>query len=140
VASCPTKYLANPASMTCDYQSEMAFPLPFSILAILASLGLLIARFMKAQTRYFITVLAFTDVVLKLNWFFLWIFLLNGKFFVSAGIITYCLIANFILNFGLWHIALKRNQILEDEKYKNYEKISPKAAKAFRFLSYIISF
>ena len=108
---CPKKYLANPAAMTCDYQSEMAFPLPFSILAVLASLGLLIARFMKAQTQYFITVLAFTDVVLKLNWFFLWIFLLNDKYFVSAGIITYCLIANFIVNFGLWQIVLKRNNI-----------------------------
>jgi len=64
--------------MNCDYVGEMAFPLPFSILTALFALGLLLARFMKNQTKYFITLLAFTDTVLKLNWIFLLIYLYIG--------------------------------------------------------------
>mgnify|MGYP001807085320 CR=1 FL=1 len=140
MTQCPKNYLANTMTMTCDFQNEMAFPFPFSILAILVSLGLVIARFMRAQTRYFVTVIAFTDTVLKLNWFFLWIFLLSGKYFTSAGIITYCLAANFIINFGLWKILLKRNRITEDELYLKYCTENPKFSKTLRYLSYVISF
>ena len=61
--------------MTCDYSGEMILPLPFSILATVLSLGLLIARFMKNRTRFFITVLAMVDVLLKINWIALVIYL-----------------------------------------------------------------
>ncbi len=98
----------------------MAFPLPFSILTALFSFGLLIARFMKNQTRYFITLLSFTDVALKLNWIFLLIYLFAGRYLVSAAIIAYCLGMNFIVNFVFWRLGFKKKRIFEDKEYSLY--------------------
>lgn len=94
--------------MTCEQVGEMSFPLPFSITAALIALGLLLARFMKNKTRFFVTLLSFVDVVLKLNWIFLVIFLYLGGFNVSASIISYCLFSSFIMNVVIWRIAYYR--------------------------------
>jgi hypothetical protein len=88
--------------MTCDFMGEMAFPAPFSITVAVMTIGLLIARFMRNQTRLFIALLALTDVVLKMNWVFLLIFLFTGKYYVSAIIISYCLFMSLFTNLILF--------------------------------------
>ena len=88
--------------MTCDFAGEMLLPLPFSILAGLVSLGLLIARFMKNGTKYFVSVLALIDILLKVNWIFLLGFLVEGSYLISVGILTYCLVATFLVNMFIW--------------------------------------
>ena len=94
--------------MQCDFIGEQVFPLPFSILTAVFAVGLSIARFMKNKTRYFITLLAFTDTVLKFNWVFLLFYLYIGKFYASASVIAYCIIANVGLNIGIWRTLYYR--------------------------------
>lgn len=80
----------------------MTLPLPFSILTALISIGLAIARFMKNGTKYFISVLAVIDIVLKVNWIMLLILLIQDGHYISGGIIGYCLFATLILNLLIW--------------------------------------
>jgi len=101
--------------MNCDYLGEMIFPLPFSILTVVFGFGLFIARFMKNQTRFCITLLAFTDIVLKLNWVFLLIYLYIGNYLVSASIIAYCIFSNLLFNLALWRSAYYRTELYNDK-------------------------
>ena len=88
--------------MECDYNGEMILPLPFSILSGVVTLGLLIARFMKNRTNFFVSVIAVNDTLLKANWFFLLIFLGIYKSWVALGLILYCFIVTFVINFLIW--------------------------------------
>jgi hypothetical protein len=51
----------------------MEIPFPFSILIICISIGVLISSCMdhhgKGKAAFFITCLAFTDILLRINWF-----------------------------------------------------------------------
>ena len=86
----------------------MAFPAPFCITVALITLGLMIARFMKNQTRFWITILAFTDIVLKIDWIFLFFYLFIDHYYVSAGVIAYCLFATLITNIVIWKFSYNR--------------------------------
>eukprot|EP00347_Sterkiella_histriomuscorum_P020194 403338738 len=120
VSTCPSQYLPNTDTMKCDFQGEMVFPLPFSILTVIFALGLGIARFMKNQTRFYVTLLAFTDIVLRFNWVFLLIYLYIGDFLVSASIIAYCLLFGTLSNFVIWRLAFYRSGLDTDKEYNRY--------------------
>ena len=94
--------------MKCDFNGEMSFPLPFSILGILISLGLFLARFLRNGNRYFITLLAMMDMLLKINWIVLCVLLWVNAHYVSAAIISYCLFATVILNLFIWRPLYKK--------------------------------
>lgn len=94
--------------------------MPFSILTVVFAFGLLIARFMKNQTRFCVTLLAFTDIVLKCNWVFLVIYLYDSRYYVSASIIGYCLVMNLIANFIIWRLAFYKIGLDSDREYLRY--------------------
>jgi hypothetical protein len=100
--------------MTCKYEGEIKFPVPFSIIAVLISLGLLVARFMKNGTRFFITMLALVDWLLKINWIILDIFLFKEKHYISGGVILYCILATFLINILIWRKLYYKYQIDKD--------------------------
>ena len=126
--------------MMCEYTGEMAFPLPFSILTVVFAFGLFVARFMKNQTRFCVTLLAFTDIVLKLNWFFLLLYLYIGRFYVSASIIAYCIVANIIGNVVLWRMAFYKSGLDKDKEYVRYSVRYRWTSKILLFTSFILSF
>jgi hypothetical protein len=118
----------------------MIFPLPFSILALVVSLGLLLARFMKNSTRYFISVLALVDILVKINWIFLFAFLVHDRHRVSAGIIGYCLAGSFVINFGLWRYLFKVFGLSRDPSFAQYAQKYPRAYHVILYLSFLVSF
>ena len=89
----------------------MAFPFPFSILAIVILIGLLVARSIRNQTEFLASLTAFVDIILKLNWFFLIIYLFIGSYNISAIIISSCLFGSIILNFFFWRSAFLNNDL-----------------------------
>ena len=99
---CPKNYLENIKEMTCEYKGELGLPVPFSIVAALVSIGLLIARFMKNSTRLFISILAILSLLLVINWVILGVYLFIAAFYVSAAIIIYCLFASLLINLLAW--------------------------------------
>lgn len=98
--------------MTCITEGEMTFPFPFSIVAGVIILGLLVANFMKNQTEFFISLIAFNDIVLKLNWCFLLPYLVIGGYLIPSFIIAFCLFANFVINFIIWRISIRNQWVL----------------------------
>ena len=137
---CPSQYLKNPDTMTCDFIGEIAFPLPFSIATCLIALGLLVARFMKNQTRYLVTLIAFSDVLLKANWVFLVIYLFAGEYYVSAAIIIYCVIASVAINAIIWRIIYHKTNFSIDHQFSFYLKKYPLISKFLIYSSFIVSF
>mmetsp|Transcript_22945 Transcript_22945/g.22267 ORF Transcript_22945/g.22267 Transcript_22945/m.22267 type:complete len:317 (+) Transcript_22945:109-1059(+) len=102
---CPEDYEENFESMRCDKTGEMSFPVPFTIIAVLVTFLLLLANFMRNKTRFYITLMTLVDGILKLNWLVLFVALAIAHQWVALGIISYCLVANFLLNFFVWRIA-----------------------------------
>ena len=140
VRLCPRGYLADDSLMQCVFQGEIAFPLPFSIVVAVATLGLCIARFMKNQTRMFIALIALTDLVLKFNWVFLLIYLLIGQFYVSATIIAYCLFMTLVTNGLMWKFTLERSGLLQDPGYVDHTLKYRMTSTILLYLSYTVSF
>ena len=83
------------------------------------------ARFMKNSTRYFISVLALVDILVKINWIFLFAFLVHDRHRVSAGIIGYCLAGSFVINFGLWRYLFKVFGLSRDPSFAQYAQKIP---------------
>lgn len=126
--------------MTCDFNGEMILPLPFTILAIVVACGLLIARFMKNRTNFLVSVMAFTDVILKTNWFFLLIILAVYKHFIAFSIILYCFLSNFVVNFMIWRKLFIKYEIVSDVYFSRYVEKFPRGSAAMIWMSYIASF
>lgn len=119
----------------------MILPLPFTILVALISLGLLIARFiMKNGTRYFISVLALVDVILKCNWIILCVLLAKEDNITSAIIIGYCLFATIITNLIIWRSLYYKYGFDKDSLFLVYLKKFPKISKFLLFVSFTLAF
>ena len=118
----------------------MIFPFPFSIFTVLLYLGLLIARLMKQNTLFFITAVSFTEVVLKLNWIFLAIYMGLFNYTASFAVIIYCIGASLILNLLFWRNYFFSLRLDLDTSYKTYLKSYPRMSRFLLYSSFIISF
>lgn len=119
----------------------MNFPFPFTILAALIGLGLIIAELMKNQTEFTISLLAFVDFVLKLNWIFLLAYLLiGGQYYISSLVIACSLFVNLLTNLVIWRYSFLHNRFWEDPKFKNYVKKFPKLSGFLYLMSITFSF
>lgn len=138
--ACPKEYLTNEDA--CELAGEMVFPFPFSILAGLITLGLIIAELMKNQTQFLVTLLAFTDLILKSNWVFLLISLImdGGSYLISTIIIASCLLMNLGTNTLLWRISFRNNRIWEDPIFMLYTQKFPLLARLIYYSSLLLTF
>ena len=118
----------------------MVFPFPFSILGSILVIGLIVARKMKNQTKFAVTLLALIDILLKLNWIWLVIYLYLGSYNISAFIISYCLFSNFVNNFILWRLAYNNNRVAYDRGFRSHKAKYPYITGFFLYMSYLVSF
>ena len=80
ITECPFLYFENNENRTCDYFGELSLPVPFTIVAFVITVGIGISAFVKGAdkegreqegTAFFIAMLAFVDILLRINWAFL---------------------------------------------------------------------
>lgn len=126
----------------------MIIPFPFTILAMMSTVFALISHFMKngsadkQGTAFFITVLAFVDILLRLNWFILGFLQLYNYMILSAVWCALLLIMSSFLNLVLWRrfFKFKYNMDENDFKFVSYCNKYPRTSRTLIFLSYIFSF
>lgn len=125
--------------MTCDFNGEMVLPLPFTILTFVVSVGLVIARFMRNKTNFLVSIMAVTDIILKINWFFLMIFLGIYQAWVAFGLIFYCFMSTFLINFFIWRKLYYKYDFDKDPEFAKYMVKYPKTSKILIYLSFVFS-
>jgi hypothetical protein len=123
----------------------MAFPVPFTILTVLITFLLVVANFMKNKTRFFITLMTSTDIILKLNWIVLIIehgvsLHESSSLWIPLGILLYCMTANFFINFFIWRKLFNKYCIEDDSEFVKYTVRFPKTYKFLLYLSFVFSF
>ena len=77
VESCPLLYFTQEEERNCLFVGEIQLPVPFTIAALVITVGVGISAFLKGADKYgreqpgtafFITMLAIVDVMLRIIW------------------------------------------------------------------------
>ena len=130
---------------------QLSFPVPFSILALLISIGIGISHFMKGADRdgraqegtaFFITMLAIIDIMLRLNWLALSYLTYEGGYkYTFFGLVT-ILVISFLINNLLWRRKFYVDHHFEgrDRLFSIYCKKYAATAGFLSILSYLITF
>jgi len=141
----------NEQTKACGSAGKLQLPIPFTIIALVISFGIAISTCLKGSDRqgrvqqgtaFFITVLALVDILLRINWIVLIIYLYLAKHLVTAGLYLVLIFASLIINFCLWRRMFYSKYKYEerDRQYGIYFHNYPNTAKFVQNLSYIISF
>jgi hypothetical protein len=111
VSTCPFGYMIFETTQSCGSAGKLQLPIPFTIIATVISLGVAISSFLKGSDRqgrsqqgtaFFITVLALVDILLRINWIVLIVYLYLNKHLITAGLYLLIILMSLIINFCLW--------------------------------------
>jgi hypothetical protein len=125
VETCPFNYYQDKSTMECKSLASLDIPFPFTILAILFSILMGITHCMKdgkgdsQGTTFFISVLAFVDIILRINWFVLGLISLQLQYYGSGGWCAVILFTSCVLNLAIWRRFFKFKYNI-DENDRNF--------------------
>lgn len=134
--------------MKCKAIASLKIPFPFTIIALVVSIGVGLASFMKGNhktgqgTAFFITCLAFVDILLRVNWFVFGILALQqGYYYIFYGCVIVLTMSMF-LNLGVWRrfFKFKYNIDENDRLFVKYSKSYPRTSKWIIFVSFLFTF
>lgn len=147
VSDCPWNYYKDHDTMQCRAVASLDVPFPFTILALTCSVFMVISSFMKngtnkEHTSFFISMLAFVDMLLRVNFFVLGCLSFDREYYWSCGWCALLLIICLILNCAVWRRFFKFKYNMDDNDYNflQYCKKYPKTSRVIIFMSYGISF
>lgn len=151
VRTCPFGYLFVEETNACGTAGKLQLPIPFTIIATVISIGVGISSFLKGADRmgrrqdgtaFFITTLAFVDILLRINWIVLIIYLFLAKHLVTAGLYLALIVGSLVINLKLWRRMFFSKYKYEenDRLYNMYMQNYPTTAKFIANLSYVFSF
>lgn len=134
--------------MQCKSIASLKIPFPFTILAFVISVGVAVSSFMKGNhksgqgTVFFITCLAFVDILLRINWFIFGILALQAKYYYTFYGCAIVLATSMFLNLAVWRrfFKFKYNFEHNDKLFKLYESRYPRTARWLIFFSYFLTF
>lgn len=149
-------YIAVDSTRICESIGELDIPFPFTIFALVISIGLYISSWMKGSdklgkerpgTAYFIAIIAIVDILLRFDWLLLCIgAFTNDYWYFFCFMLVLCLVTIF-LNLVIWrkyfHTRYRYDKELDplgDKKFKLWMKSYPKTALTILFLTYVVSF
>ena len=130
---------------------ELQLPIPFSLAALLISVGIGISHFMKGAdkegrpqegTAFFITTLALVDILLRLNWCFLAYLTYSADYmYTFIGLVVILAIAG-LVNILLWRRKFYVDHYFEgrDRLFSEYCKKYAATAGFITILSYLVTF
>ena len=124
VDECPFNHYKDHDLMECIQIATMDIPFPFTILAVMCSVFMLISHYMKngssdtKGTAYFVTCLALVSMLLRLNWFVLGCLSLTKKYFWSAGGCAAILVVSMFLNLVIWRRMFKVKYNMDENDLK----------------------
>jgi hypothetical protein len=151
VETCPFGYFRNERMQTCDSAGQLQIPIPFTIIAIVVSIGIGISSFVKGSdkqgrtqpgTAFFQTTLAIVDILLRVNWLTLIIYLYLGDHKLTAGLYLIIIIGSCVINFKLWRRMFfsRYHYENEDKLFSIYCNNYPGTTKFLMNLSYFTTF
>jgi hypothetical protein len=151
VRTCPFGYVFQETSKSCGSAGKLQLPIPFTIIATVISIGIGLSAFTKGSDRqgrsqegtaFFITTLALFDILLRINWIVLVIYLYLGKHYVTAGLYLALIVVSLVINLKLWRRMFFSKYKYEDNDrlYNMYCQNYPTTAKFILNVSYIFSF
>lgn len=151
VDGCPFLYFENDETRKCTYFGELALPLPFSIIALVCTVGVGISHFVKGSDRegreqegtaFFITMLAIVDILLRINWAVLASVVFKKGFHTTFALLLLLIAGSCFINLFLWRRYFQEKYKYEDTDplFSAYCKKNPVTAQIFIFLSYVVSF
>ncbi len=132
--------------MKCVGVAALRIPMPFSILMMGITIGVGISSCMKhsgnGSTAFFITCLAFCDILLRVNWFVVGLIALSEQFQYTFYGCSALLLINMAINLLLWRrfFKYKYNMDENDRAFVTYCKNYPRTSSWLIFLSYLITF
>jgi len=98
--------------------------MPFTIITAVLSIGVGLSHFMKGSTNeggtaFFATMIALTDMLLKIDWIIMAIFSGISGFYGTMGVLLYCLVATVFINIGIWRrFFIIKYKFEEDRLFK----------------------
>ena len=143
--------MANSNTGACDYIGEMQLPIPFSIAAIVITVGIGISHFLKGTDRegreqegtaFFVTMLALIDILLRINWAILAYNTYREEYklisLLLMGLLAICILVNILLWRRFFYAKYRFEDL--DDNFSIYVKKYPSTASFIIFLSYMVSF
>jgi len=95
----------------------------------------------EGGTAFFATMIAFTDMLLKIDWILMAIFSGLKGYYGTMGILIYCLCATVFINVGIWkRFFISKYNFDQDRLFRSYMLRYPSASKAILWFSYLLSF
>lgn len=128
--------------------ASLDVPFPFTVAALVITVFMGISHFMKNGngdkygTAFFVSCLAFTDIILRLNWFVLGILLIQKQYWLSTGWIAGIILSQAILNLVVWRrfFKFKYNMDDNDMNFVQYCRRYPRTSRTIIFISYYVTF
>ena len=151
VESCPFLYIADDTERKCNYFGELSLPVPFTIIALVLSIGVGVSAFVKGAdkegreqpgTAFFLTMLALVDMLLRINWAVLAYSVYQKEYYVTFGWLCGILGFSLFVNIFLWrrYFYSKYRYEDNDDLFSVYVMKYPATANIIMFLSYLLSF
>lgn len=143
---CPFGYFKSEGK--CEAVASLDVPFPFTMAAITLTVFMAISHYMKNGngdkygTAFFVSCLAFTDILLRLNWFVLGILLIQKQFWLSTSWCAAILLIQAILNLVVWRrfFKFKYNMDDNDMNFVQYCRRYPRTSRTIIFISYYVTF
>jgi hypothetical protein len=134
--------------MECIAVATLDIPFPFTIMALVLTVFMIISHFMKngtdkvKGTAVWVTCLAFTDVLLRFNWLVLGLMLMLKYWWGSTAWVATILLVQGFLNLVVWRrfFKFKYNMDDNDLNFVQYCRKYPKTSRTIIFMSYYITF
>ena len=151
IQDCPFLTWKDRSSRKCMSVGQLDLPVPFSLAALLVSVGIGISHFMKGAdhqgrpqegTAFFITMLAIIDIMLRLNWLSLaYLTYTSDYFYTFIGLVA-ILVVSALVNILLWRRKFYVDHFFEgrDKLFSEYCKKYAATAGFLTILSYLVTF
>ena len=151
IEDCPFLTWKDRSSWKCMSVGQLDLPVPFSLAALLVSVGIGISHFMKGAdkqgreqegTAFFISMLAIIDIMLRLNWLALaYLTYTSGYMYTFAGLVVVLGISA-LVNILIWRRKFYVDHFFEgrDRLFAEYCKKYAATAGFLTILSYLVTF
>lgn len=112
--------------MICNANGQIEVPFPFTIMALVISVGLGLSHFMKGSgkdsrsqqgTAFFVSTLAFIDILLRLNWITMAIYSYQKDFQITFICLLAAMAISTGINLGLWRRFFNESYNLDEDPY-----------------------
>lgn len=95
----------------------------------------------EGGTAFFATMIAFTDILLKIDWIILAILSGVKGYYGTMGMLIYCLCATIFINVGIWRrFFMTKYKFDQDRLFRSYMLRYPSTSKCLLWISYLVSF